>query len=113
MKGHPGYFGDDVDFCVELAKTMGSPNFKVLFDIYLVSIMNGDIIRPIPQHHEYIGHYDTAENPERREINEKQDQLPADHPSHHRDGLQRLRGPRIHPHPAGSHLGSPPCGDGV
>jgi len=33
MKGHPGYFGDDVDFCVDLVKQIGSPNFKLLFDI--------------------------------------------------------------------------------
>ena len=32
MKGHPGYFGDDVDFCVDLIKRVGSPNFKLLFD---------------------------------------------------------------------------------
>jgi hydroxypyruvate isomerase len=73
MKGHPGYFGDDVDFCVELSKTMGSPNFKVLFDIYHVSIMNGDIIRRIRQHKDYIGHYHTAGNPGRCEIDEKQE----------------------------------------
>lgn len=73
MKGHPGYFGDDVDFCVELSKTIGSPNFKILFDIYHVSIMNGDIIRRIRLHKDYIGHYHTAGNPGRCEIDEKQE----------------------------------------
>jgi len=33
MKGHPGYFGDHVDFCVDLIKAVGSPNMKLLFDI--------------------------------------------------------------------------------
>lgn len=32
MKGHPGYFGDDLDFCAELVNRVGSPNFKLLFD---------------------------------------------------------------------------------
>jgi hydroxypyruvate isomerase len=73
MKGHPGYFGDDVDFCVDLIKNIGSPNFKLLFDIYHVSIMNGDIIRRLRQHAEYIGHLHTAGNPGRCELDEHQE----------------------------------------
>ena len=73
MKGHPGYFGDDVDFCVDLIKQVGSPHFKLLFDIYHVSIMNGDIIRRLHQHKDYIGHIHTAGNPGRCEIDENQE----------------------------------------
>jgi hydroxypyruvate isomerase len=73
MKGHPGYFGDDVDFCVELVKKVGSPNFKLLFDIYHVSIMNGDIIRRLRQHREYLGHIHTAGNPGRCELDQHQE----------------------------------------
>lgn len=73
MKGHPGYFGDDVDFCVDLARQIGSPNFKLLFDIYHVSIMNGDIIRRLRQHREVIGHLHTAGNPGRCELDEHQE----------------------------------------
>lgn len=73
MKGHPGYFGDDVDFCVDLVKQMGSPNFKLLFDIYHVSIMNGDLIRRIRLHKDYIGHYHTAGNPGRGELDGNQE----------------------------------------
>lgn len=73
MKGHPGYFGDDVDFCVDLIKNIGSPNFKLLFDIYHVSIMNGDIIRRLRQHADYIGHLHTAGNPGRCELDEHQE----------------------------------------
>ena len=62
-----------MDFCVELSKTIGSPNFKILFDIYHVSIMNGDIIRRIRLHKDYIGHYHTAGNPGRCELDEKQE----------------------------------------
>ena len=73
MKGHPGYFGDDVEFCIDLVKQMGSENFKLLFDIYHVSIMNGDIIRRLRQHKDYIGHYHTAGNPGRCELDENQE----------------------------------------
>ena len=73
MKGHPGYFGDDVDFCVDLIQKIGSPNFKLLFDIYHVSIMNGDIIRRLRQHKDYIGHIHTAGNPGRCELDEHQE----------------------------------------
>lgn len=78
MKGHPGYFGDDVDFCFDLVKRVGSENFKLLFDIYHVSVMNGDIIRRIRRNHELIGHYHTAGNPGRGEIDTRQEiQYPA------------------------------------
>lgn len=73
MKGHPGYFGDDVDFCVDLINRVGSPNFKLLFDIYHVSIMNGDIIRRIRQYSDVIGHYHTAGNPGRAELDDTQE----------------------------------------
>ena len=73
MKGHPGYFGDDVDHCVDLIKQVDSPNMKLLFDIYHVQIMNGDVIRRIRQYHEYIGHYHTAGNPGRGELDEHQE----------------------------------------
>lgn len=73
MKGHPGYFGDDVDFCVDLIQQVGSPNFKLLFDIYHVSIMNGDIVRRLRLHKDYIGHIHTAGNPGRCELDEHQE----------------------------------------
>ena len=73
MKGHPGYFGDDVDFCVELINRVGSPYFKLLFDIYHVSVMNGDVIRRIGALKEYIGHVHTAGNPGRRELDQHQE----------------------------------------
>lgn len=73
MKGHPGYFGDNVDFCFDMIRKIGSPNFKLLFDIYHVSVMNGDVIRRIRQHHELIGHYHTAGNPGRGELDDAQE----------------------------------------
>lgn len=73
MKGHPGYFGDDVDFCIELIDRVGSENFKLLFDVYHVSVMNGDIIRRIRQYKDYIAHYHTAGNPGRGELDHNQE----------------------------------------
>lgn len=73
MKGHPGYFGDDVDFCVDLVHRIGSPNFKLLFDVYHVAIMNGDIIRRLRQYRDVIGHMHTAGNPGRGELDDTQE----------------------------------------
>ena len=73
MKGHPGYFGDDVDFCAELIHRVGSSHFKLLFDIYHVSIMNGDIIRRLQQYQNIIGHLHTAGNPGRGELDATQE----------------------------------------
>ena len=73
MKGHPGYFGDDVDLCVELINAVGSKNMKLLFDVYHVQIMNGDVIRRIGQYKDVIGHYHTAGNPGRGELDDTQE----------------------------------------
>lgn len=73
MKGHPGYFGDDVDLCIDLIKQMDSPRFRLLFDIYHVQVMHGDVIRRIRDIHPWIGHYHTAGNPGRCEIDENQE----------------------------------------
>jgi hydroxypyruvate isomerase len=73
MKGHPGYFGDDVEFCAELVRRIGSPHFKLLFDIYHVSIMNGDVIRRFRALRELIGHVHTAGNPGRCELDDLQE----------------------------------------
>ncbi len=73
MKGHPGYFGDHVDACVELIQRVGSPNFKLLFDIYHVAIMDGDVIRRIRQHKEVIAHVHTAGVPGRAELDDTQE----------------------------------------
>ena len=73
MKGHPGYFGDDVDFCASLVNRVGSKNFKLLFDVYHVQVMNGDVIRRIKQYKDIIGHYHTAGCPGRGEIDDTQE----------------------------------------
>jgi hydroxypyruvate isomerase len=73
MKGHPGYQGDHTDYCVDIIKRVGSPSLKLLFDIYHVQIMDGDVISRIRQHRDYIGHVHTAGNPGRGELDNKQE----------------------------------------
>ncbi len=73
MKGHPGYQGDDLEFCADVIRKVGSPRVKLLFDIYHVQIMHGDLIRRIEQTKELIGHVHTAGVPGRGELDEDQE----------------------------------------
>jgi hydroxypyruvate isomerase len=73
MKGHPGYQGNHVDYCMEIVKAVGSPRMKILFDVYHIQIMDGDIISRIGQYKDYIGHVHTAGNPGRCEIDDRQE----------------------------------------
>jgi hydroxypyruvate isomerase len=70
---HPDYMCDHSRWGVELCKQVGSPRFKLLYDIYHMQIMEGDIIRTIRDNAEYIGHYHTGGNPGRHEIDETQE----------------------------------------
>ncbi len=69
MQGHPGYQGDHTEYCIDIIKRVGSPNMKLLFDIYHIQIMDGDVISRIRQYKDYIGHYHTAGVPGRGELN--------------------------------------------
>jgi hydroxypyruvate isomerase len=73
MKGHPGYQGDDLDFCAEIIRKVGSPRVKVLFDIYHVQIMHGDLLRRIEATKDIIGHVHTAGVPGRGELDDTQE----------------------------------------
>ncbi|MBX3745330.1 MAG: TIM barrel protein [Verrucomicrobiae bacterium] len=73
MKGHPGYFGDDVDRCADLIRRVDSPRMKLLFDIYHVQIMHGDVIRRMRQLRDLIGHVHTAGVPGRAELDATQE----------------------------------------
>jgi sugar phosphate isomerase/epimerase len=73
MKGHPGYQGDDIDYCAEIVRQVGSPCAKLLFDIYHVAIMNGDVIRRLHQYRDWIGHIHTAGVPGRAELDDRQE----------------------------------------
>jgi hydroxypyruvate isomerase len=65
---HHDYMCDHTDWGVELVKRVGSERFKLLYDIYHMQIMEGDVIRTIRKHHAYIGHYHTGGNPGRNEF---------------------------------------------
>jgi len=73
MKGHPGYQGDHADYCFDIIHKVASPRLKLLFDIYHVQIMDGDIIRRIRQNKELIGHVHVAGVPGRGELDAKQE----------------------------------------
>ena len=70
---HKDYMCDSSAWGVELCKRLGSPNFKLLYDIYHMQINEGDIIRTIKRDHQYFGHYHTAGVPGRHEIDETQE----------------------------------------
>ncbi|MGJ8737312.1 hydroxypyruvate isomerase family protein [Zobellia laminariae] len=70
---HPDYMCDTSAWGVELCKAIGSEHFKLLYDIYHMQIMEGDIIRNIQDYHQYFGHYHTGGNPGRNEINDTQE----------------------------------------
>lgn len=70
---HPDYMCDTSAWGIELVKQVGSDNFKLLYDIYHMQIMEGDIIRSIQDNHQYFGHYHTAGNPGRHELDDQQE----------------------------------------
>jgi hydroxypyruvate isomerase len=70
---HPGYMCDRTAWGVELCKRVDSPRFKLLYDIYHMQIMEGDVIRTITDNIAYIGHFHTAGNPGRRDLDEDQE----------------------------------------
>ena len=97
MKGHPGYQGDDIDYCAEIIRQAGSPHAKLLFDVYHVSIMNGDVIRRLRQYRDLLGHIHVAGNPGRGELDGAQEiHFPRCHADAGRDRLSRLCGTGIH-----------------
>src|SRR5678815_5705284 len=73
MKGHPDYFCDSMERTVDICKQIDSPRCKVLFDLYHLQIMHGDVITRIRQHRDYIAHVHTAGVPGRGEIDETQE----------------------------------------
>ncbi|MFA6087035.1 hydroxypyruvate isomerase family protein [Mucilaginibacter sp.] len=70
---HKDYQADRTSWGAELAKRLGSENFKLLYDIYHMQIDEGDVIRNIRQYHQYIAHYHTGGVPGRNEIDESQE----------------------------------------
>lgn len=72
-RNHKDYMCDRTRWGVELAKQVGSDNFKLLYDIYHMQVQEGDVIATIKESSDYIGHYHTAGVPGRHEIDETQE----------------------------------------
>jgi hydroxypyruvate isomerase len=70
---HADYMCDRTKWGVELVKRVGSPQFKLLYDIYHMQIMEGDVIRTMRDNKQYIGHLHTGGNPGRNEIDDTQE----------------------------------------
>ena len=70
---HADYMCDRTKWGVEVCRQVGSPNVKLLYDIYHLQIMEGDLIRTIRDNIEYIGHFHTAGNPGRNDMDDTQE----------------------------------------
>ena len=72
-RNHKDYQCDHVAWGAELVKRIGSENFKLLYDIYHMQIMDGDVCDTIKENHQYFGHYHTGGVPGRAEIDATQE----------------------------------------
>jgi hydroxypyruvate isomerase len=70
---HPDYQCDHTHWGADLCQRVGSERFKLLYDIYHMQIMEGDVIATIKKYHQYIAHYHTGGVPGRHEIDESQE----------------------------------------
>lgn len=70
---HPDYQGDHTRFGVEVVRAVGSPYVRLLYDIYHMQIMEGDVIRTIRDHIAFIAHFHTGGVPGRHELDESQE----------------------------------------
>ena len=72
-KDHKDYMCDRTEWGVELVKQVGSENFKLLYDIFHMQRMEGDVINTIRKYKDYIAHYHTAGNPGRSNLDDTQE----------------------------------------
>lgn len=70
---HKDYMFDHIAWGVDVMQRVNSPRVKILFDIYHAQIMDGDIVRNIRDHFQWIGHFHTGGNPGRHDIDESQE----------------------------------------
>ncbi len=71
--GHLDYIGDRMPYALEIIRAIDSPRVRILYDIYHMQIMEGDIIRTLTDAREWIAHYHTGGVPGRAEIDESQE----------------------------------------
>ncbi len=72
-RNHKDYMCDHTRWGVELVEKLGSEHFKLLYDIYHMQVMEGDVIQTILDYHDHIGHYHTGGVPGRNEIDSRQE----------------------------------------
>lgn len=70
---HRDYQADRTAWGVKVCELVGSPRVKLLYDIYHMQIMEGDVIRTIRESHDHFSHYHTAGNPGRKDLDEEQE----------------------------------------
>ena len=70
---HPHYVCDRTDWAIALCEMVNSPRCRILFDIYHMAIMEGDLIRAIRRAAKWTGHYHTAGNPGRHDLDDEQE----------------------------------------
>ena len=70
---HPGYQGDHTAFGLQVIKAVDSPRVKLLYDIYHMQIMEGDVIRTLRANKDHIAHYHTGGVPGRNELDDTQE----------------------------------------
>lgn len=70
---HPMYMCDTVDWAIAACEGVGSSRLKILFDVYHVQIMEGDLLRGLRRAAPYLGHVHTAGNPGRHELDDEQE----------------------------------------
>ena len=70
---HPGYQCDHTAWGVAVCERVDSPRVKLLYDIYHMQIMEGDVIRTIRENIRWIGHFHTAGNPGRNDMDDTQE----------------------------------------
>jgi hydroxypyruvate isomerase len=70
---HPDYQADHTAWGVQVCQRVGSPRIQLLFDIYHMQVMEGDLIRTLRGAHAFIAHYHTAGNPGRNDLDDAQE----------------------------------------
>ena len=93
---HKDYMFDHIAWGVDVMKRVNSPRVKILYDIYHAQIMDGDIVRNIRDHFQWIGHFHTGGNPgPARDRRDAGAELPVRHAGDCRARVHRLRHPRV------------------
>jgi len=72
-RDHAGYQCDHTEWGAAVVHCVNSPRVKLLYDIYHMAIMEGDLIHTIREHIQWIGHFHTAGNPGRNDMDDTQE----------------------------------------